>query len=204
MTATVSHADVLAYLKVHAPDIHAVVAKDMTAADVHQTTALGNGKAKNFKAMLAESKAKKAPPDDAQADVEWEGTFKMAKVYADKQIVKGWASITHRDGELVVDKQDDVITSEDLEDAVHEFVLNSRDQGDMHMRTGVGKMVESAIFTQEAMEQCGLFAFDPVSGEQLYGWYVGFKVSDEGLWKSIRAGEKLEFSIGGTGKRVAI
>lgn len=198
----------MAYLKEHVPAIAELIEKDMTVSDVHQTSAIGNGKGKSrsFKAMLAEAKAKtKALPAQTDfADVEWSGTFKMAKADADKQIVKGWASVTHRDGELVVDKQDDVITSEDLEDAVHEFVLNCREQGDMHMRKGVGKLVESALFTKETMEECGLFAFDIVSGEQLYGWYAGFKVTDDALWKSIRAGEKLEFSIGGSGKRVAI
>lgn len=204
MTATVSHADVLAYLKVHAPDIHAVVAKDMTAADVHQTTALGNGKAKNFQAMLAESKAKKAPVDDAQADVEWSGTFKMAKADSDKQHVFGWASITHRDGELVVDKQDDVITSEDLEAGAYDFVLFARAQGDMHVRKDVGQLIESTVFTAEKMEKCGLFAFDVTTGEQVYGWWCGFHTDCPEVWSGIKSGRLPEFSIGGSGKRVPI
>ena len=205
MTALVSKADALAYLRKNAPEIAAILEKDMTAADVHQTTALGNGKAKNFQAMLAEAKTKKAPvAKDAQADVEWSGTFKMAKADADKQLVFGWASITHRDGELVVDKQDDVITSEDLEAGAYDFVLYCREQGDMHVRKGCGKLIESTVFTAEKMEKCGLFAFDVVTGEQVYGWWCGFYTDDAGVWKRIKDGELPEFSIGGSGKRVPI
>lgn len=213
MTTNASRADVLAYLEKNAPEIADLVRKDLTAADVHSTTALGNDDEKKtpFRRMLDKTKitAKDDPApsvgkkdDDGQVD--YTGTFKLAKTDLDRQQVFGWASITHMDGEIVVDKQDDVIESAELEKAAQDFVLYSRQQGHMHVRKGVGRLIESVVFTEEKMAKCGLFAFDVESGAQIFGWWTGFQVDDGPMWKSIRAGDLPEFSIGGRANRLDI
>lgn len=131
-------------------------------------------------------------------EIEWEGTFKIAKVQPDKQFVFGWASVTHIDGELVIDKQNDIILlEEELEPAAYEFVLNCRSQGDMHEEMDVGKMIESIVYTPEKAEKCGLYAFDPDTGAQMFGWWAGFYTVDKAVWARIRDGALPEFSIGG-------
>lgn len=138
------------------------------------------------------------------AAVDWEAVFKVERIDEDKQQIFGWASITHIDGKLVVDKQDDVITSEEMENCAYDFVINCRQQGDMHERKGVGKMIESTVFTQEKFEKCGLYAFDVETQEQLFGWWTGFFTDDEELFKDVKYGRKPELSIGGRAIRVAI
>ncbi len=137
-------------------------------------------------------------------EVEWQADIKITKMDEDQQLVFGWASVTHIDGELVIDKQGDIISSEELEKAAYDFVLYCREQGDMHERRGVGKLVESCVFTQEKMAKCGLYAFDPESNEQMFGWFCGFKTQDAGVWKRIKSGHLPEFSVGGRAIRVPV
>ncbi len=136
--------------------------------------------------------------------VEWQADIKITKTDEDQQLVFGWASVTHIDGEIVIDKQGDIISSEELEKAAYDFVLYCREQGDMHERRGVGKLVESCVFTQEKMAKCGLYAFDPETNEQMFGWFCGFKTQDAGVWKRIKSGHLPEFSVGGRAIRVPI
>ncbi len=118
--------------------------------------------------------------------------------------VFGWASVTHINGEVVIDKQGDIIESDELEKAVYDYVRHCREQGDMHEKRDVGRLIESTVYTAEKAEKCGVLAFDPSTGEQLYGWMVGFKVSSPDVWKRIRSGHLPEFSIGGRAIRVPV
>lgn len=128
-------------------------------------------------------------------DVEWSKPFDIVKVDGDdKQQVFGWASISSIGGEDVVDKQDDIIPEDELERAAYDYVLYHRQQGDMHERMGVGRVIESMMFTKEKQ---GLLGIDL----DLVGWWIGFKVDDPGVWKRIKAGDLPEFSIGGKATR---
>ena len=98
-------------------------------------------------------------------------------------------------GELVVDKQGDIIPEDELEQAAYEYVLYCRQQGDMHERMGVGRLVESMVFTKQKQEVLGIDL-------GMCGWFVGFRVDDPGVWKKIKGGELPEFSIGGKAMRV--
>lgn len=158
------------------------VIKNTTVADVHAGGSLGNDKKKKKK-----------------ADQEFKGDFKVTKVDEEQRLVFGWASISAIDGELVIDKQDDVIPIEELEKGAYEFVLYSRDQGDMHNRRGVGKLIESLVFTPEK-EKLGVIAKNE-DGKTIHGWFCGFYVTDDAMWKLYRAGKRPEFSIGGRAAR---
>jgi Putative phage serine protease XkdF len=121
----------------------------------------------------------------------------VAKTDADQHLVFGWASVVEKNGKLIVDKQGDVIYPEDLEKAAYDFVHDAREQGHMHSKIGVGKAIESIVFTKEKQDALGIDL-----GK--VGWWIGFKVSDPAVWKRIKAGDLPEFSIGGSGRRKAL
>jgi hypothetical protein len=128
--------------------------------------------------------------DIVRASKAWTLPLEIKKVDADQQLIFGWASVVEKDGKLIIDKQGDVIPVEELENAAYEFTLNSRNHGDMHRRTGMGKLVESMVFTKDKQSALGIDL-------KQVGWWVGFKVSDAELWAAHKRGERPEFSIGG-------
>jgi len=121
--------------------------------------------------------------------------FEVRKVDEEQRLVFGWFSVVEKDGKPVVDREGDVILAEDLEKAAYGFVLKARVAGESHVRVGVGDLVESIMFTKEKQEALGIDL-------GMVGWWGGFKVSDEEVWKAVRSGEYPMFSIGGTGNRV--
>lgn len=125
--------------------------------------------------------------------------LEIKKFAPEQQLIFGWASIVEKNGALVVDKQGDIILPGDLERAAYDFTLTSRQQGDMHKTVGVGRLVESVVFTKEKQEAMGITLPDGV-----VGWWVGFKVDNEELWAAHKRGERPEFSIGGAGHRVEV
>jgi hypothetical protein len=120
----------------------------------------------------------------------WLIPLDIKKYEPDQQLIFGWASIVEKNGIPIVDKQKDIIPVSELENAAYEFVLYSRDHGDMHARKGMGKLVESMVFTKEKQAALG------VDLGQI-GWWVGFKVTDGDLWAAHKRGDRPEFSIGG-------
>ncbi|HZT90295.1 MAG TPA: XkdF-like putative serine protease domain-containing protein [Stellaceae bacterium] len=129
-------------------------------------------------------------------DAGWRLPFEVRKAEPEQQLIFGWASVVTKNGELVVDKQQDVIEPAELEKAAYEFVLYSRAQGDMHEKVGVGRMIESMVFTKEKQDALGIVVKDE-AGRQIEGWWIGFKVDDPGVWAAHKQGERPEFSIGG-------
>jgi len=123
----------------------------------------------------------------------------ITKLDEDRRIAFGWATVVSRaDGEPVVDLEGDVIDGNSLEKAVYEYVLISRDADEMHTKfEGVGRLVESMIFTREKLEKIGV----PVGTVPL-GWWVGFKIDDESVWAKVKDGTYRMFSIFGAGRRV--
>lgn len=170
------------------------VIKDATVADVHAGGILGAKKKKKYATP-------KGKPFEVPVGKAFTSEFKVAKVDEDQRMIFGWASVCALDGKLVVDKQDDSIPTEEIEKAAYDFVLYSRDQGDMHSRRGVGKLVESVVFTAEK-EKCGIVAKNE-NGETIHGWWTGFYVTSDEVWKLHRAGKRPQFSIGGNARRSA-
>lgn len=132
--------------------------------------------------------------DEGADDHLWTADWEIKKVDEDKQQIFGWASVSMVDGELIVDKQDDVIPIEELEKAAYDFTLYHRVQGDMHSTLGMGRLIESCLFNAEK-EACGIFAKNE-QGQTIAGWWVGFQV-DDNFWKLYKEGKRAEFSIGG-------
>lgn len=122
----------------------------------------------------------------------------IVKIDEDKKLVFGWASIIKdTQGKILLDRQDDFIDSEEeLEKAAYDYVLKSRDGGEMHIRKGVSTMVESIVLSEEKQAALGI-----PSGVVPIGWWVGFKVNDSRVWQEVKKGSYIGFSVHGTGKR---
>jgi cation transport regulator ChaB len=124
--------------------------------------------------------------------------IEIAKRDDEQRVVYGWLSVAKdKDGRHIVDKQGDVIPVAELEAAAHDFMLASREAGDMHERvTGIGKVVESMGFTEEKMAKLGI-----AKGTLPEGWWVGFHIDDEQTWGKVKDGTYKAFSIGGSANR---
>ena len=136
--------------------------------------------------------------DFTKNDVE-KNSFSIYKADEDKRLIFGWASVAVRtDGEQVVDLQKDMIDTEDLEEAVYDYVLEFRDSGEEHIADlrKKGRMVESVIFTKEKMKAMGI-----PEGTVPEGWWIGFYIDDDDAWEKVKNGTYQMFSIEGQGVR---
>lgn len=128
------------------------------------------------------------------------GSFKIQKQNDDKRIAFGWAyQCVTKTGEQCVDHSGDIVDVSEIEKAAYRFVKLYREGSDCHERGGIGTCIESMVFTKEKAEALGIPA-----GTMPEGWWVGFEVSDEDVWKKIKSGEYTMFSIEGTASRVEI
>lgn len=153
-------------------------------------------------------------PEDADVDkFEIHGSVvKLADRTDHRHLVFGWFSIVSINGRTIEDTQGDMITSDTIENAAYEFILESRAAGEMHtpgtdgdIRTR-GRIVESCVFTIEkqramiaSLHAQGITA--AVLDLGCVAWWGGFLIEDEGTWAKIVSGELKAFSIGGKGKR---
>jgi len=120
--------------------------------------------------------------------------FQVIKVDEDQRIIFGWASVTKVDGNLVVDRQGDVIRTETLHKAINEFMKGVRVGKLMHQGEQVGDIVHSFPVSKDIMDALGIQT-------NKEGWIVGYYVSDDTLWKSVQSGDFAEFSIGGSAQK---
>lgn len=128
------------------------------------------------------------------------GKVQITKSDDDKMLAFGWASVSiTADGEEVVDYQEDIIEPEDLENAAYNFVEFYREGGEMHERGGAAVLIESIVFTEEKMQAMGI-----PEGTLPIGWWIGFKVLDEDVWKKVKDGTYPMFSIEGEAERVEV
>ena len=136
-----------------------------------------------------------------RSEVDFELVGEIEKTDDDKHLVFGWFSVAkHADGTVEVDKQGDVLEDIDqMEHVAYDFVLHSRDGGEMHVRKGVSKLVESFVSTHEKWEAMGI-----PEGILPVGWWGGFKVENEEVWKAVKSGKYKMFSVHGTGMRKAL
>lgn len=141
-------------------------------------------------------------------DGQWGEVGELAKFDLDKRLVFGWAYVTHdKDGQVVVDKSGEFIDDTDvLEEAAYDFVIKSRVAGDSHQRDltadtaiQVGTMVESMVFTPEKVAKMGL-----PKGVLPSGWWVGFRIDNDDVWKDVKSGKRPAFSIHGKARKVEV
>lgn len=125
--------------------------------------------------------------------------FKVGEMNEEKRLVFGWASMSKtKTGESIVDTQGDIIQPDELEKGAYLFVKNSRVASEMHEKMGVGRLVESMVFTKEKQAALGI-----PEGQMPIGWWVGFEV-DADIFEKVKDGTYSAFSIGGRGQRKEI
>lgn len=163
------------------------------------------GNSKKFyarEANLAEATERTWDADETASRKVSKG-FNIAKMNEEKQQVYGWASITKLDGEPVVDLQGDYIHIDEVRQAAHHYLNNSRKGGVMHQRDGeeprqVGHLIESVIVDDSIKKALGMPDDTPE------GWFIGMQVTDDETWENYKNGKYLDFSVHGRGKRVPI
>lgn len=116
--------------------------------------------------------------------------FKIIKVDEEQRIIYGWASVTTYKGELVVDRQGDIIRTETLHKAINEFMENVRVGKLMHEGEQVGQIIHSFPITKDICAALGIQS-------DMEGWITGYKVYDDTLWEDVKVGKYGAFSIGG-------
>ncbi len=147
---------------------------------------------KKFSELIGKTSGKQEKPEEVL-----KGRFKIAKSDDERRLAFGWASVSMRiGGEVIEDWQGDIIEPKELEEAVYEYVRLYGEGGEMHERGGVAVLVESVVFTEEKMQAIGI-----PPGTLPVGWWIGFKVLDEDVWKKVKDGTYLMFSIEGEAMR---
>lgn len=129
----------------------------------------------------------------------------IVKLDDEKRQVFGIFSVAKVGDDLVVDGEDDTISPEELEKAAYDHVLDARIAGENHVRKGVGDLIESVVFTPEktaAMVKClaetGIVAKIEIPA---VAWWGGYFVHDDKVWKAVKDGDYVSFSIGGSADR---
>jgi hypothetical protein len=112
----------------------------------------------------------------------------------DQRIVYGFASVVSKNGELVVDRQGDVISAEMIEKAASEFMLGARTGLTMHKGDPTTTIIHSLPLTKQVKE-----AFQIETPYE--GWIIAVKVHDEKTWEEVKEGRFTGFSIGGKATR---
>jgi hypothetical protein len=140
-----------------------------------------------IRAVVAEIMSKNQAPKQ-------ESDFKVVKVDTEQRIVYGWASVTTYKGQLVVDRQGDVIRTETMHKAVNEFMKGVRVGKLMHEGEPVGQILHSFPVTKAICDALGIQS-------DREGWITGYYVEDDNLWKSVKAGKYPAFSIGGAAQK---
>lgn len=121
----------------------------------------------------------------------------ISKIDESQHLVFGWANVSvSKDGNVIIDSDDEQIDIEDLELAAYAFNLNFRESGVNHRGGAVGKMVESFVVTPEKLEKMGL-APDSLP----LGWWFGVYIEDDEVFGKVQSGELSMFSIQGAAKK---
>lgn len=137
------------------------------------------------------------PAEKTEGEGPWQGEIEIAKVEPDQQVVYGWLYVcAKRDGTPVVDHSGETVQISEIEKAAIDYVLSSRRGGEMHQKTGVGRLVCSMVFTPEIKKALGIPA-----GVLPDGWFVGYKIDDPTTWERVKKGELRMLSIGGRAQR---
>ena len=123
-----------------------------------------------------------------------DGYFKIVKIDEEQRIVYGWASVTTFKGELVVDRQGDVIRTETMHKAINEFMKGVRVGKLMHSGEQVGQILHSFPVTKDICDALGIQS-------DREGWITGYFVEDDTLWNDVKSGKYPAFSIGGAAQK---
>jgi len=141
---------------------------------------------------VASAAAVLGSPEAARRARAWYGKSmeaQVCKVDEGLGLVFGWAIICCEDGQPYFDKQDDHVPEDAMLEAACDFMLNSRDAGEMHRRTGAGSAIFAWPMTKEIADSFGIQA-------RRTGLMFAMK-PDAAMMRKFKSGELTAFSIGG-------
>lgn len=115
---------------------------------------------------------------------------RIMKADDEQRMAYGWASVWSVDGEVLVDRQGDIISPRVGERAATKFMMELRTAKAMHEGNKIGEVVHSMPITDEIAA-----AFNLKSSME--GWMVGVKIYDGDVWSRVKSGNLRAFSIGG-------
>lgn len=118
----------------------------------------------------------------------------VLKLDTARRIAWGWASVSTLKGALVVDRQGDTITPDEMEKMADRFMVSARTAKAMHDGDGIGEVLHSLPLTVELAKALGLES-------DREGWIIGMKIHDDAVWQKFVSKEFTGFSIGGRAKR---
>ncbi len=115
---------------------------------------------------------------------------KIAILEDEKRLVYGVVLVPDE-----VDSQGDIMPSDVVEEAAHDYLASSRALSKMHVEPATASVVES--YTAPCDVRLGTEEVKKGS------WVIAVKVADPELWEGIRSGTYSGFSVGGLAERVA-
>lgn len=124
----------------------------------------------------------------------FESRGKVTKMDDEKRIVYGYASVISKNGEPIIDRQGDIISAKELEEAASEFMLSRRVGKTMHFGEPTTTIIHSFPMTNEIKK-----AYQIESPYE--AWLIAVKVHDDATWDMVKSGELKDFSIGGSATR---
>ena len=128
---------------------------------------------------------------------QFEAYGEVTKVDEEQRIVYGFASVVSKNGQMVVDRQGDIITADEMEKAATRFMLGARNGLTMHKGEPTTTIVHSMPLTKQVMDAFGI-------SSDKEGWLIAVKVHDDDTWDRMKKGEFTGFSIGGRARKVQL
>jgi hypothetical protein len=137
-------------------------------------------------------------------------TFRITKVAEDTKVAYGFAYVSKKGGEPVVDHSKQIWGIDEVRKTAHQFVTDCRIGAESHdsETQGAAELVESLVFDQDVQDALGIELMK--DGEPIEAWFIGMRINDPDLLEKVQKGLKGEkgglsmFSIGGTGKVEAL
>ena len=128
---------------------------------------------------------------------QFEAYGEVTKVDEEQRIVYGFASVVSKNGQMVVDRQGDIITAVEMEKAATRFMLGARNGLTMHKGEPTTTIVHCMPLTKQVMDAFGI-------SSDKEGWLIAVKVHDDDTWDRMKKGEFTGFSIGGRARKVQL
>lgn len=128
--------------------------------------------------------------------MDFERDIQVIKLEHEQRVVRG--VVLEPD---VVDSQDDIMTSGEIEKAAHGFMVE--------VQRGVGAIddTHAEAPADAVIVESFLAPVEFSEGEQTIrkgSWVLAVKVFDEELWQSVKSGDRTAFSIHGRAERVPV
>lgn len=123
------------------------------------------------------------------------------------QIIGGWFSVFTKDGNVVVDSDNEIVDMDSYNKVYIDFVKNYRDANFDHGEDSVGTLIDSILIDSDEMAKMLVHQItgqdmDTITVKRL-GHFGSFQIENEADFEKAKA-EKLMFSIEGTCVRVEV